>query len=467
MATFEEYGAVGDGITDDRDAIYNALNSGNSITCPKGATYYIGSNIVLTGKNINITGRCFFLFKNASTIRINGVADVFSTLAVNTLVNDSYFEVADSTGFVAGSLISITTDLDYSWAYHPDDNYHNGELHEIDYINGNKIYVKDKVWTAWDILTNNPATGNPQIIKVYQFIPITVLITGLILKYVTPRDLLGLQISYAKNLIFDNVVMHDAQTIGIMFHYCYNSTFRNGAVYGSNSFTGSGYGLRFQCCNIAYVYNSQFLRNWKSVEFSSSPPTAYDYGRFPTRSVVVRNCRGNGFGIANNGRSLYEIGSRFVNTHAASQNIIVRNNTINHFYTSFNNVGLDGQFYDNVINGQAQHVVALCFGKNYKIHGNKVNGILGQLGGLGGSFVLLNDLNVSGGVEIYDNEVAELQKYFIAISATLDANNVSVTNNTATFADNRTYIFSNKGRLPLVVESGNTFIGTNVIESEV
>ena len=56
MATFESYGAVGDGITDDRDAIYNALNSGLEVTGTKGKVYYIGSSIEITGKDINVIG---------------------------------------------------------------------------------------------------------------------------------------------------------------------------------------------------------------------------------------------------------------------------------------------------------------------------------------------------------------------------------------------------------------------------
>jgi len=470
MTTFESFGAVGDGITDDRDAIYNALNSGESITAPKGKVYYIGSSIEITGKDINIEGRAFFLFKNTASIKFNGTADVFDFLAVDTLVDDEYFEVTDATGFVVGALISITTDLDYSWPYHPDDNYHNGELHEIDHIVGNKIYVKDKVWTAWDVDLNNPVTGNPQIIKVYQFLPITVLITGLIFKYETPQDITGFTISYAKNNILNNVVMHDSQTIGIMFHYCYNNKFWNGAVCGSNSFVGNGYGLRFQCSNINDVYNSKFLRNWKSIENSSSPPTAYDYGRFPTRSTTVRNCKGRGYGLATNGQTLFEIGSLFVNTHATAQNIIVRNNTIEGFYTIFNCVGIDSEFYENTITGLSQHVVTLIYGKNYKVYDNTFNGVIGQyalLQGIGGSFVCMIDLHSDGNVEITGNDVRTAQLYFLTAGGTLDVNNVKNENNTVRFANTPCWVFNKKSRLPGIVETaGNTYIGGNVNETK-
>ena len=463
MATFEQYGAVGDGITDDRDAIYNALNSGLEVTGTKGKVYYIGSSIEITGKDINVIGNnCIFLFDNVANTKFNGTADVFDFLNVNTSVDDTYFEVVDPTGFIAGALISVTTDEDYSWAYHPTDNYHMGELHEIESIAGNKIYIKDKVWHDWVV--------GVQIIKVYQFIPITVLMTGVIFKYETPQDLVGLTISYAKNNILDGVIMHDAQTIGIMFHYCYNNIFRNGTVNGANSFVGSGYGLRFQCCNISEVYNSSFHRNWKSIESSSSPPTAYDYGRFPNRNLIVRNNYGCGCGMASNGQTLYAIGSIFVNTHSTSQNVIVKENIIDNFYTAFNSVGVDSEFYENTITGNTQHAITLVYGKNHKIYDNTFDGLLGQyalLQGLGGSFVCMIDLDVAGNVEITGNDVRTAQLYFLTAGGTLNVNNVTNENNIVRFVDTPCWVFNNKSRLPGIVETaGNTYIGDDVNETK-
>lgn len=456
MPTFESYGAVGDGVTDDRNAVYNALNSGLTIDAEPGAIYYIGSAIEITGKDINVIGGpAMFLFKNTANIKFSGTAGVNTTVKTNTDVNDAFVEVTNPASFVAGDLFSITTSEANSWPY--GENYRNGELHEVTAVDGDKLYVEDKIWTAWITGVNT--------LKVVQFKPIQVNLKGIIFKYETPQLVNGgLYIAYAKNSTLDGVIMHDSQYIGIMIHYCYNTTFKNGTVDGANA--DNGYGLRFQCSNKSEVSFSKFHRNFKAVESSSSPPTSYDYGNFPNRNLIVRNSYGCGCGNYSDGRSLYQLGNRFVNTHGSSQQVIIKDNIIENCYIAFNCAGIDSEFTNNFISGKSQHAISFIYGKNHKVSGNTARGVIGQEGGLGGSFCILQDMNVAGNVEISNNDVETCQTYFIVSGGTLDANNVSVLNNTVKFADNATWVYSDKSRIPGVIESGNVYTGANNNETK-
>lgn len=127
MATFESYGAVGDGVTDDRDAIYNALNSGNAIRTTKGKEYYIGSNVIVAGKNIDVSGGGFFKFSNTAYMELKGTVGAATTLGANANVDDTEFTLVSSAGFNIGDIISVTTSEDFSWGYQVTEHYRKGE----------------------------------------------------------------------------------------------------------------------------------------------------------------------------------------------------------------------------------------------------------------------------------------------------------------------------------------------------
>lgn len=54
--TFEQYGATGDGTTDDTEALQSAIDEGKPISCPSGQTYLISDNITLKSNEIDLNG---------------------------------------------------------------------------------------------------------------------------------------------------------------------------------------------------------------------------------------------------------------------------------------------------------------------------------------------------------------------------------------------------------------------------
>lgn len=449
MATFEQYGAIGDGVTDDRDAVYNALNSGNAITCVKGSTYYIGSDITVTGKNINISGGAFFLFNNTAKVEFTGTKSISTNLAANAIINDTQITVVDASGFSVGDLFSITTNHDTSWGYQTDTDYRKGELHLITNITSNVIYIDDKIWHDYTY-------DDGYIYKVQRFVPISVIITNLIFKYITPQiPTYGLQITYAKNNVLDGVIMHDSQKIGVSFKECYNSQFKNGTINGTNH-VDTGYGLLFHSCSKSTVTGNKFYRTVKCVESTCVTPDD-DYGKFPNRNLTVNGInKGRGYGVTNDGRVFNtEYANYFIHTHAPSQNVTVSGNIIKNYYAHLVSAGVDMTFTENQISGYS-HFIAMCvYGERNTITNNTVDGTVD-------SFVHIEDMGGDCDLVATGNDVKTLQSHFISIGGTAKPTNVTVQNNTAEFINDAVCLVYSSLNITTLTDSGNTWIGDGV-----
>jgi hypothetical protein len=106
------FGAVGDGITDDRAAIQAALDAakaagGGVVSLPPGTylikrSLFIGSKVTLRGSGIGVT-------------TITKPASIKSLLSANASALATSVTVADSTGFVVGGAIHLYDTSSYEW----------------------------------------------------------------------------------------------------------------------------------------------------------------------------------------------------------------------------------------------------------------------------------------------------------------------------------------------------------------
>lgn len=99
-ASVVDYGAVGDGTTDDLPAINLALASGKNIFYDKSKTYLINGTQIVSGANQAV-------YLNGATIK--RAAQISTTLTQNIVSGDTVIHVASTTGFVVGQTISFTS----------------------------------------------------------------------------------------------------------------------------------------------------------------------------------------------------------------------------------------------------------------------------------------------------------------------------------------------------------------------
>lgn len=109
IVSFKDFGAVGDGVTDDTSAVLLTLNSGAHVVDGQGLTYYMTSNIAPTSENLVIQNATFDISSitgGGSAIAFTGTQGTGVTLTSNTLTGSNSIAVGSTTGFAAD---------DYAW----------------------------------------------------------------------------------------------------------------------------------------------------------------------------------------------------------------------------------------------------------------------------------------------------------------------------------------------------------------
>jgi hypothetical protein len=130
VVSVKDFGAAGDGVTDDTAAIQAALNTGNDVTCVSGATYKITNSLYIsTLKGQTFSGACVItmdagLGKPALWL---GAVDSSGTptaqVILNTKITGIRFQgtgtlTSGSSGIAFQSATTTLLDSVYSWGFY-------------------------------------------------------------------------------------------------------------------------------------------------------------------------------------------------------------------------------------------------------------------------------------------------------------------------------------------------------------
>jgi len=134
----ESYGAVGDGVTDDFQAIQGCIDANSNVT--------IGKN----RNDVYLVSQPLYLKSNSNYI-INGTVKLVdgdsSSLTADLLAGDSVLTVADGTKFTVGQWVAVSdTGTIASWIYIRE--AWRGHTSKIESINGNQITLADPTYSV-------------------------------------------------------------------------------------------------------------------------------------------------------------------------------------------------------------------------------------------------------------------------------------------------------------------------------
>jgi hypothetical protein len=267
----KDFGAVGDGITDDTIAIGKALdaletNEGELLFPP--GNYLITSSISKVfsdGKNITVRG---YGAKIVATSIITGIAitlsgsrGVSTPLAATVTKGASTFSVTSATGFSKGKLCLITsTDLwNPTRAY-----YYKGEISLIENISGTTITNSGPLYDGYTDSTTTIHALNMPSIK----------IEGLEIE--CNYNIIALKLAYIKNPIVRDCIVHGSRYAGIYVDYTIGGEISGNLLYDLwNNSTGTSYGISIgtaQCCKVS---NNTIYGTRHSVTVGGFEPTRW------------------------------------------------------------------------------------------------------------------------------------------------------------------------------------------------
>lgn len=113
--TPEQFGAVGDGVADDTDAVKSALNSGNSVYFDKGKTYIVDTITISNISGISIFGAG--LLKRKADASLNAIVRVSNCHNINIYELNTDGNIAENGGTVAEAKISLRIDNGSSYIH--------------------------------------------------------------------------------------------------------------------------------------------------------------------------------------------------------------------------------------------------------------------------------------------------------------------------------------------------------------
>ena len=474
-----DFGAVGDGVTDDTAAFKAAINAvkgtGKTLLVPGNASYLTGkltcdNSLTLVGQ-----GKRPKLIATQAAVDAGGVfftcvntTATTKTIAQNIAYGDRWVTLTSVAGITVGDFIRWSSKTD--WYFDGRGLWYKGDLHriiEIDVVN-NKVRLAQQ---AWDTYT----TG--EIWSCSVFTPKTYRFDNLEFYLPRPLDLekstAGVQLSRSYRSAVTNCKIENGTSIGLQVSYSYETRIDCCAFVRANlgndeetvGGTTTGYGVSSVSSVATLVANSSFSECRRGVDFNSLSGSA----SAPDRFGVVEGCLNFGGGSDSVGRLYYPDGEEAnfgFGTHGPCEYAAFRNNQIGNVKYGVNTRGNFTTISDNAFVGKIHACVYATYGQNLIVANNVArNGAFGIKNADNDvtfasncspeNFVMLGAITDGGdgfglwglrSENVIDNNVVnDLTDCFLRIyghtSADNDIANLSVTDNVVKFRNNSSNSF--------------------------
>jgi hypothetical protein len=493
IVTPEEYGVIGDGIANDTVALQNAINDAASkkkkLQLGAGKTYLISSPINITAQSTilgHASHRPVIRVKSQTfdPITASGIFVKTTTVTANATVNTKWIDVVSASGITSSMLIELVSSL--PWYHDPrtdSSDCRKAELHRVDEVVGNRIYLTDPLMDGYD-LTKETVTINA-------YNPIRVHMEELELvmdRGAEPNDTIrktGISFNYTVDSVLKNVFVTNAANCGIQLYHSYRPTIDGGRTTSANNYF-AGYGVQTYGTTHAIIKNRHARNCRRGIDVSG--------GTIPSHYTTVEGCSvfGNGlnslldrYGFNDDhttGTAVFGMG-----THGGADHTVFRNNYMGFLHVGINDRGRNTTIENNNFIGDIKdECIDVIFGENVIVRNNRTydgfSGLKTATTFDGGSnfnarkperFITFHtdalQNGSSGGFMVVENNFAMVQDRFISFSGDSTVTTVPVQknfiikNNHVMFSPqisaNACWFMKNDSYVTTIMLSGSTVTG--------
>lgn len=377
---FDLWNPAGDGITDDREKLIDALTYANKnnidLVLNSDKVYYIGTalhynfsgSIRIRSDNTNKKAVIKISDKSLFPFQIGALQKSGNVLVKATIkAGQKSITVSDGSSFAVGDYIGLSSETD--WPLATNSEVQKGEWNIVESTAGNVLLLRYPMRDSYSL---------NEKLKISNWYYASLAINGveLVCNDTGNNSVVGISLRNLQNSQITNSVIRNFQTTGAEARACYNLEFDHNQVYGCNE-VGMGYGF-YPLAGFSYsIHDNTFTGGRKGVDAGGAgtlgPARDVEIYRNITYGSDVTSRKSNWFNLdVVGGQSMgYAV-------HEGAENVIFKENVCYNTCYGFQIRGRDVTVANNSVNGMCNFPFTTLAGCNHTYENNSYHSLLFQ-----------------------------------------------------------------------------------------